>query len=237
MARLAAPIAGAGLAGAAEEGVEQAVGADPLSLEGMAKAGGYQAGMEAAGQAVAWPIKAVGRRVMASGVGKKISQGLTDALDAVNARLQQYRPSVTPSQAGKLADEVIQGPSKAVKDQLGRDVEAAAVQGPPIPTKPLKDRLADLSAQVTPMASHQQMPKIAGFTPAQTQALVAKNPSLMLPPDHPLPTILAKVEEAIGGSTEIAFEDAHKIKRLLDDAVNWDSPARKQVQQITKGFR
>jgi hypothetical protein len=59
-----------------------------------------------------------------------------------------------------------------------------------------------------------------------------------LPPDHPLPQVLDATRQALTDSGDsISFEDAHKIKRLLDEAVNWDSPAKKQAQQITKGFR
>jgi hypothetical protein len=51
---------------------------------------------------------------------------------------------------------------------------------------------------------------------------------------HPLPGVLKEIQDA---PDVITFADAHKYKRMLDDAVNWDSPAKKQLQGMTKGIR
>lgn len=248
--RTLTPIAGAYMGGAAAQGVQDVAAGGPPSPTSMMQAGGEQARMEAGGQAVGWVGRAGLRRIMASGISQKISQGLQDALDAVGGQLQQRRPSISPTQAGQLVEAVAQGPAKAVKDDLGQAVEAAAVAGPPIAAQPLRDRLEELSQQVTPAISHEVSPQ-----QASQQALAAhytENPRLspatvaerrqqviapVIPTDHPLPATLKAVETALADHDTISFEDAHKIKRVLDDAVNWDSPAKKQVQQITKGFR
>ncbi len=52
---------------------------------------------------------------------------------------------------------------------------------------------------------------------------------------HPLPGVLRQILDV--KNPTVSFLDAHKFKRLLDDAVNWESPAKKQLQQITKGIR
>jgi hypothetical protein len=75
---------------------------------------------------------------------------------------------------------------------------------------------------------------------AQQQALAPTGATALGPPlpaDHPLPAVLARVNEILDqvGDT-IRFQDAHKIYRAVNDAVNWQSPARKQVQQLSKGF-
>lgn len=247
LVQIGAPIAGAFAGGAAENAAEQVAGPpSPLSLQGMLEAGKTQAGYEAAGQMVAWPVKAIGRRVMASGVGKKVTQGLSDALDAVNARLQTHRPAVSPSQAGELADKAIQGPAKSVKDLLGETVAETAAKGPMVKADPLRAKLADLAQQITPMASHQQgqfppqMVMGRMQTPAQLAALKQQFPTLALstlPPDHPLPAALDTIREAIGDQPEIPFAEAHKIKTLLDSVVDWERSAKRPPEQISKAFR
>ena len=49
-----------------------------------------------------------------------------------------------------------------------------------------------------------------------------------------LPGLLGKIARA---PDEISFVDAHQIKRLLDEAVNWDKVAKKHLEGITKGVR
>lgn len=243
---VAVPLAGAYLGGAsenvAERGVRAAVGAPPTPTSIQA-AGREQMANEALGQVVAWPLKTAGRRIMATSVAKSISTGLSDALEAVKGRLNMGRTAASPAQAGRMVEAVTHGEggaAKTVKDQLGEAVTESAKSGPAIPTAPLKERLQELATQITPMASHEQTVSIPGYTAEQTAAIAKRNPDLglsVIPDDHPLPATLDRVRAALTDQDTISFEDAHKIKRLLDDAVNWDSPAKKQVQQITKGFR
>ena len=50
----------------------------------------------------------------------------------------------------------------------------------------------------------------------------------------PLPGLLGLMQSM---PDEISFADAHKLKTLLDESVNWDTVSKKQLQQITKGVR
>lgn len=244
---VAKPIVGAYLGGAGEnageQGVRAATGSAP-SDSSISGAGREQAGYETLGQAFTRGIaQPVARRLAASTISTRISTALDDAIRAAKDRIGMQRPSATPSQAGKLAHEVAygqDGAAKSVKDQFGQDVDTAAKGGPDLPTQPLKDRLQELATQITPMASHTQAATIPGYSPAQVAAIAQKNPGLGLsaiPSDHPLPAALDRIRETLADHDTISFEDAHKVKRLLDDVTNWDSPAKNQVKQITKGFR
>ncbi len=98
-APVTAPVAGltaltAGVLGAAgggmlEEAGEQLIGTAPASSLEVAKAGGQQALYEAGGQAVMWPVKALGRRVIASKVGRAAHEGLQRARLATMTRLDR----------------------------------------------------------------------------------------------------------------------------------------------------
>lgn len=250
-------VAGAYAGGAAENIGEQVAGTvkdpAPFSLGDMTQrahaAGSDQAINEMVGQVVSWPFKAAGRAIAASKIGKSISTHLAEALEATKSRLTQGQgvPKISPSQAGTLVHDVAfdGGPAATVKDLKGEAVGAAAKAGPALPTAPLKERLAQLADQITPMASHEgsvpaTMVSGKSMSSAQLTEMATKHPELglsIIPPDHPLPGVLAHVRAALEDIDAISFEDGHKIKRLLDDAVSWDSPAKKQVQQITKGFR
>lgn len=252
-ASVAVPLAGAYVGGAAAEAGEQAVGAAggaPPQPQAVQEAGRQQMGYEAAGQVVAWPLKAIGRRVLASTVSKNLSTGLSDALDAVKARLGMERTAVSPAQAGQLVEAVthegsrgIPGPAKQVKDQLGEAVGETAKSGPAVATAPIKTRLAELAEQITPMASHLQEPISVGgkVLPPEVAARVRERAvggfETGLPPEHPLPRVLETVRDTIAEHDTIPFEEAHKLKRALDDAVTWDRGAKKQAEQITKGLR
>lgn len=159
------------------------------------------------------------------------------ALHNVRQRLEMGPPAPSPSVVGQLTHDAIEGPAKTAKDQVGEAVGAAAKTGPRLPTAPLIERLNELAEQITPSIGHQ--PEIPGFSPEQIAAINAKNPGVLtqLAPDHPLPALLDKMRDDLKAGPDLSFEDAHKYKRLLDDAVNWDRSAKKQVQQITKGIR
>ena len=45
------------------------------------------------------------------------------------------------------------------------------------------------------------------------------------------------IRQILNAPGEVPFRAAHQLKRALDEGVNWESPAKKQVQQITKGLR
>ena len=239
-------IGGAGLGGGGAETLEQMAHGEQANPSAIAGAAGQQALYESFGQFFSWPIKAVGRRVVAAPVYKNAMAALDRLIESGKSRISGMAPpALTASRTGRMVESVAQGPAKREFDRLGEEVLTSAKGGPGIPIKPLQDRLADLAQQITPMASHQQTPAaLKGFSPAQVQAIAAKNPSvqgLMLPPEHPLPGTLDRIREVLteastSGGT-IPFEEVHKIKTLLDAAVNWDKTAKGPAEQITKGFR
>lgn len=164
--------------------------------------------------------------------------------EAVRGRLSMTAPAVSAAQAGRMTEQAVQGPAKRVLDELGAHVQEAARTGPELSTAPLKARLAELGEQITPLPSHGEMPElIVGgkrLSGQEVETLAKMRPELgiqRLPPDHPLPATLSAIRNALTDADTISFEDAHKMKRLLDEAVNWQSPAKKQAQQITKAFR
>lgn len=261
---------GAGAATDAGQQLWKGTSPKDLDLSSMGGAALEQGGQEAVGQAIGAGTRFLGNRLAAPKVAKnaaaslnaeraarelQLDQALRGAEDtvrstkaaaaaseqAVGARLDAEQPAVNPKQAGTMVADTLNGPVKTAKDQLGDAVGAAAKSGPAIPTAPLKARLDELSAQITPMASHAEppAPKIIQTGPhaGKPQLDPAALASLTVPADHPLPGALAKISEALSDQSEISFEDAHKIKRLLDDVTTWDSPAKTQVKQITKGFR
>lgn len=247
-ARSLPPILGAAAGGA---GAAAAQGTD------IAEGAKEQAGYETFGQALGGLINKVGRRAIAGRVGKQAATALAaeraatestlaDTLSKAEATVQAHKdrfamtaPQVSPATAGKLTNAAIQGPAKSALDQVGEAVESSAKSGPALPTAPLKARLDDLADQITPLPS--ELPQsvtmaVSGnkLSPELTKKFIEQ---LGLEPEHPLPAVLNKLRSSLAGVEEIPFEDAHKIKRTLDDAVNWDSPAKKQAQQITKAIR
>lgn len=253
-ARSLPPILGAAAGGA---GAAAAQGTD------IAEGAKEQAGYETFGQALGGLINKVGRRAIAGRVGKQAATALAaeraatestlaDTLSKAEATVQAHKdrfamtaPQVSPATAGTLTNAAIQGPAKSALDQVGEAVESSAKSGPALPTAPLKARLDELAAQITPMASHEPTPTFSikgqALPDEVVQRMIERNPemaSMGLPAEHPLPKVLADVRSALEDAGDsIPFEDGHKIKRVLDDAVNWDSPAKKQAQQITKATR
>ncbi len=255
-----------------------------------------QAGYESVGQLLAWPLQAVGRRLIASKVATNAAKYLEDTRVALNAKLDGVLASAKAAQRGTsegvararaaageaartaragvgdaqaLADQrtaaataawpppnpasygpagtgaadVIQGQGKHSLDQLGQHVERAAASGPDVNLTPVKARLEAMGATMRPSTAPGELPANvqaylgANTTDAENATLVAKLKAagvVGLDETHPLPGVLRQIQEA---PDQVSFADAHKYKRMLDDATNWDSPAKKQVQQITKGIR
>ena len=201
---------GAGLFGAGAEAAEQMIGtpppegssvmAEPPSILG---AGAEQAGYELLGHVFAWPVRAIGKRVLASPVTRQASKHfdelLTGAKDALTSartvasealatateagaalkesaserasrliagvrtggresirhatelgeekvaqaagkyeRIATAPPTVTPRVAGQRAIDVIKGPAKDARSEIGQMVEEAAKSGPDVDITPLK---------------------------------------------------------------------------------------------------
>lgn len=180
---------------------------------------------------------------------------LTNA-DAITSLTRQYdnllagAPSVTAT--GQLTREAIEGPAKRALDMAGQRVAEAAADGPAIATTPIKAALDAMASRARPPALFpaKETPKGIGYL---TQSIGARPAGaaagqrmsreefqkaiagqLGVDESHPLPGILGQLQQA---PDEISFADAHRLKMLLDEAVNWDRVAKKHLEKITKGVR
>lgn len=263
--RIGAPIVGAMAGGATEEAGEQAVGNAPPSLSRIGNAAVEQGTSEVIGSAFLWPFKAVGRRLVAPGVGATVRDSINATVDTARDSISTLQKTIDtavagaelktqagvakagqqlaqvpggppPATVGRQVNKVIQGPAKSVLEQTGDQVEAAAQSGPMVSLKGVRDKIAKVSAQMRRPGT--------GGPPPETAYLTEQHRALMSPADlallkqvedtHPIKGILGELDTL---GDEIPFAEAHRIKRLLDETVNWDSPAKKIVQQATKGVR
>lgn len=128
-----AGVAGAFLGGELAEGGEQLVGTAPASSMAMLGAGAQQGGYEAAGQAFMWPIRALGRRLLATSVGRAATKGLQAARVATMARLDNALTAASEA-AGDvktLARQTVQYTQRRAGDanRITRRAEAEALRG------------------------------------------------------------------------------------------------------------
>lgn len=149
------------------------------------------------------------------------------------------------ARAAQATASVVEGPAQRSLDKLGQAVEGATESGPTVKLAPVKARAQAMFAKTQPEAladagAVAANPNVGYFKDAeQARALLAKA-GVELEPAHPLPGVLAKLADL---PDEISFTDAHRFKRLLDDAIGWKpagavvAPARGQLKQITKGVR
>lgn len=171
--------------------------------------------------------------------------GLEKAKDAEVATLGQQLRSQPggppPSTAGRMADKVIQGPAKSVLDQTGALVEQTAEKGPKVDIGAVKQSMTDMYLSTRTSAEREALTSVpadlAGYFPNQS---AAEHLAIMQKAGVPQEQAL-QLTGVLGDIAQhpdtISFADAHILKRRLDQAVNWDSPAKKFVEQITKGTR
>lgn len=148
--------------------------------------------------------------------------------------------------AAQATERAVSGPAQRSLDKLGQAVESAAESGPAVRWGPIQQKLRDMHAKIQPVALEESgalaaNPNIAYFKDAeQARALLAKA-GVELEAGHPLPGVLGKIEEI--ATDTLPFRDAHRFKRMLDDAIGWKpagavkAPAKTQLKQITKGIR
>ena len=242
----AAAATGAGIAGGLENAVENCLtGTDESNL----KAAGVQAGQQVLGEVGSRVLWAIPRRVAATNISREAAAkiaGMTEqakaALGSAMDRTSRLLLPVTRGQAGEAAAGVFSGPAKTTLNQLGEAVGKAAESGPALPTKPLLDEANALAASYTPNVQGMPSMTVGGQQLPATvaAAIAARNPGILasLPPEQTLPGTIGYVQGLLKESGDtIPYVEVHKMKRLLDDVVNWDKPAKKQIEQVTKGLR
>ena len=138
LAAAGAGILGAVGAGMAAEGGEQLVGTAPPSGVEVLKAGGEQGLYEIAGQLFTWPIKAAGRRLIASNVGKAAHAHFravrTATLGTLEAALDQINSTAgtiktMAQQTVRYARRQAAGATRAARKVGAADVEQATTRG------------------------------------------------------------------------------------------------------------
>jgi len=173
----------------------------------------------------------------------------TQGADLVEHQREQFQSALKPPpsrpEVQRQVQDVIAGPGQAYKDQLGQAVESAAQSGPAVDFTKVKAEAARMQAATRPTT--EMADPAAALVGPSGQPVGSGSLALMrakgmdtsmfepqLEPSHPLNGVLGRIADA---PDQVSFEDAHRYKRALDDAVNWESPAKKQVQQVTKGVR
>jgi hypothetical protein len=165
--------------------------------------------------------------------------------------LLAYPPSLL--QAGGDVTAVMHGPAKRALDIAGKQVATAAAKGPDVTVAPvlaalkaMADRAipAVLRRDITPPAGIGFLANVRavssnigreGFDPTKLNAAIAQQLGItpeQLPPK--LPELLGRI---LNLPEQISFADAHAIKMLLDETVNWDKRAAGHIARITKGVR
>lgn len=196
-------------------------------------------------------VKAAGKVADAEARGAAAELAITRQ---VNDLFSQGPSNSATSQAMR---DVLEGPAKRALDAAGQQVDAAAMEASKrykIKIEPIQQSLNRMLSEHRPPSLYPATTKQApGFVPpsiaarpANVAASTAKispqeyqrligGVAQALPPDHPLPDVLRRISQYQGGP--IPFHEAHQLKRLLDESVNWDKTASKHVEQITKGLR
>lgn len=222
-----------------------------------------RAAVTAARQGAATQSAEIGRRAGAQEVQAKLraAELLADAelanSDAITALTRQYDnllagpPSTTMT--GQLTREAVQGPAKRALDLAGQRVAEAAQSGPMIAITPLQGALDEMASKARPAALFpaKELPKGIGFLTGAIAARPAGAAAgqrmsreefqraiagqLGVDETHPLPGILGQLQDV--KLEQLPFQDVHRLKMLLDEAVNWDRPAKKHLEKITKGLR
>lgn len=145
---VAAMMVGAGAGGALAETGEQMAAGGPPQLGRIAGAGAEQAAYEGLGHGLLWPLRAAGRRLVASSVSRNAVEGLSKAKEATVAKLEGALTAVSrmlpggppkaPAAAGRAAAQVLEGPAQNARDRAGAAVAEAARSGPPVNIRDLK---------------------------------------------------------------------------------------------------
>jgi hypothetical protein len=243
--RMLAAATGAGVGGAAAETGEQVVGGAPPDPRAVAVAGATQAGYEVGGAVALWPVRAIGRRIIAGPVGRHAAEGLSRAkqgvIDQTHAAIAAAKdltkrttsalgatlkgtvgtPPPVPSTVGRQVQRVIEGPARTAREMAGQAVEEAAETGPAV-------NIGDLKAEAQRVVEAEIRPAATAFPRTQTDGPDAMLAAAGLSPGA-MSSIMAKggpnaqaVQQAIAAAQGEAEKDLLKhpamgvINRILN---------------------
>lgn len=264
--KLLTPLTGAYLGGAAEHGAEALVGTAPPGsqpgIAGMQEAGGQQMANEALGRGltalIRWPLRGLVGSSIGRQVPKVINQALTDASEAWDRTMAG---SPRARGVGQEVEAVAQGPARSHLRELGARVRETAQSGPEVDISATQQKIAEMgkktktsfelereAAENQPAARNPEYQTAlentlkqakeqvkAGVPGAENYLKVLKEAGVELEPSHPLPGVLGDIQQA---PSKMSMEDAQILKERFDQAIpSWDHPARKTIDQMTKGAR
>ena len=242
------------------EGVEAARAMANATLEATREAGRrtVQTARESAGKQTADVTQRAGQMVTGSKIraSEIVAQTELDNASAIADITKQYDNLLAnpPStmEAGQLTKEAVEGPAKRALDMAGQRVSEAAKTGPAINMAPIKGVLDDMARKARPVSIFGEPGAKSTIPATGTVAVIPKGGTgaantitgeeyrrmwaaeLGVSESHPLPGLLGQIQAA---PESLTFADAHKLKMLLDEGVNWDRTAKKHLEKITKGLR
>ena len=215
------------------------------------------AAVEATRKAEGAQFRSLSREAKAAATATVAKKELDNAA-TLDAMTKQYdnllaQPPSGFATGGAVSAAVGPGsPAKAALDAAGARVGTAAASGPVLDFLPVKRALSAMAKQARPdsifgqaasqgigflrnaVSSGQKAAAQASgmFDQTALRKIIAQQ--LGVDETHPLPGLLGQLQNA---PDQVSFADAHKIKMLLDEAVNWDRVAKKHLEAITKGVR
>lgn len=184
-------------------------------------------------------------------------QNLTKLADADRVYQQILGQPVSPVEVATGARGVLagrpgikgpEGPAARALRQAGAAVEAAAEKGPDLDFSPVVARANDLSQRFRPTGlfpsegAAETQRALQAWAPSSGTAVgenfsaalqrIAKEAEEGSVPD--LPGFLGMLQR---GPEKLSFADMHKVKKILDEVVNWDESATRHLEIITKELR
>ncbi len=167
---------------------------------------------------------------------------------------------------GAAVKQTLTGPTKRALDLAGQRVSTAAKtasdSGAEVDIHPLRQLVEKMVGQfrppvmfpaAVPVAERAEMIGGVRMTPEMAQKFFTKGggtgipnldqyvkyaaQKLGVPETSPLPGVLGKFMAIPPTVQKLSFEQAHQLKMLLDESVNFDAVARKHLDKITKGLR
>lgn len=174
---------------------------------------------------------------------------------AVQERFGRIGAPPPPSEAGRRARAIIEGPAKQARDEVGQMVDQAAEAGPPVDITALKDEARRILAE-------EIRPPATAFPRAGQEAPELMHPGVSLanmPPGPQADAVRAAMQQVedqaatellqhpamrtigriLNAEDTVPFAAAHQFKRDLDEAIGtaWEQSVRKRVTNITKTLR
>jgi hypothetical protein len=184
---------------------------------------------------------------------------IADATAAFNDVLAHTRPG--NSTVNATVSNVLQGPAKRALDLVGKQVEDAANVDMVVPFTPVTTALRSAVNNAKPPEIFNPADAVPGIgyvmsavrsaglkdgaaaaTVGSANAMerssfekaIASQINMAQAERLPVPQLLQLLNQA---PNEISFHTAHAVKRLLDEGVRWDRPARAINEQLTKNIR